>query len=252
MLFERRKLLALTVAFAGASLAPRRTTAASGPARYRAIAFDAFPIFDPRSVARLCEDLFPGRGREFIDLWRARQFEYTWLRVAANRYADFERVTEESLAFATDALKLDLTPEKREQLLKSHFALKAWPEVASALSKLKETGARLAILSNLTPNMLRGCVNTAGLDGMFEAILSTDAARTFKPDARAYQLGVDALNLPREEILFVAFAGWDAVGAKLFGYPTFWVNRLGLPPERFGARPDATGENLNDLLAFLN
>jgi 2-haloacid dehalogenase len=247
----RRKLLGLSVAFAGASLAPKRSAAAGGPARFRAIAFDAFPIFDPRFVATLCEDLFPGRGHELVDLWRTRQFEYTWLRVTVNRYADFERVTEESLAYATDALKLDLTRAKRERLLSAHFVLKAWPEVAPALSKLKETGARLAILSNLTPNMLRGCINTAGLDGMFEAILSTDAARTFKPDPRAYQLGVDAFNLPREEILFVAFAGWDAIGAKLFGYPTFWVNRSGLPPERFGAPPDATGENLNDLLAFL-
>ena len=51
--------------------------------------------------------------------------------------------------------------------------------------------------------------------------LGTDEARTFKPDPRAYQLGVDALKVKREEILFVAFAGWDAAGAKLFGYPTY-------------------------------
>jgi 2-haloacid dehalogenase len=63
--------------------------------------------------------------------------------------------------------------------------------------------------------------------------------------------GIEALNLPREEILFVAFAGWDAAGAKSFGYPTFWVNRLGLPPEELDVLPDATGTNLNDLLAFV-
>ena len=50
--------------------------------------------------------------------------------------------------------------------------------------------------------------------------------------------------MPRERILFVAFAGWDAAGAKLFGYPTFWVNRLGLPPERFGPMPDITSSDL--------
>ena len=56
---------------------------------------------------------------------------------------------------------------------------------------------------------------------MFEQVLSSDRAKTYKPDPRAYQLGVDALQVKREEILFVAFAGWDAAGAKLFGYPTF-------------------------------
>jgi 2-haloacid dehalogenase len=49
----------------------------------------------------------------------------------------------------------------------------------------------------------------------------------------------------------VAFAGWDAVGAKSFGYPTFWVNRLGLPPEELGVQPDAIGANLTDLLTFV-
>jgi len=34
----------------------------------------------------------------------------------------------------------------------------------------------------------------------------------------AYQLGTHALKLAPQEILFVAFAGWDAAGAKLFGY----------------------------------
>jgi 2-haloacid dehalogenase len=32
---------------------------------------------------------------------------------------------------------------------------------------------------------------------------------------------IDAFTLKREEILFAAFAGWDAAGAKWFGYPTF-------------------------------
>ena len=46
----------------------------------------------------------------------------------------------------------------------------------------------------------------------------------------------------REEILFVAFAGWDAAGAKLFGYPTYWVNRPRLPPEELSVLPDGSGE----------
>jgi 2-haloacid dehalogenase len=86
---------------------------------------------------------------------------------------------------------------------------------------------------------------------MFEQVLSTDQAKTYKPDPRAYQLGVDALKLKREEILFVAFAGWDAAGAKLFGYPTFWVNRQKLPMEKMDATPDGMGDTLTQLVQFL-
>jgi 2-haloacid dehalogenase len=65
-------------------------------------------------------------------------------------------------------------------------------------------------------------------------------------------MGVDKLKLRKEEILFVAFAGWDAAGAKWFGYPTFWLNRLGSVEEHLDAKPDATGASLNDLLTFIN
>jgi 2-haloacid dehalogenase len=87
---------------------------------------------------------------------------------------------------------------------------------------------------------------------VFEHVLSTDQVQTYKPAPRAYQLGVDALGLEREQILFAAFAGWDASGAKRFGYPTFWVNRLDAVPEQLGATPpDGIGPTLVDLVAFV-
>jgi 2-haloacid dehalogenase len=46
-----------------------------------------------RSIAALCEALFPEHGSELVNVWRLHQFEYTWLRTVANRYANFARVT---------------------------------------------------------------------------------------------------------------------------------------------------------------
>jgi 2-haloacid dehalogenase len=63
-------------------------------------------------------------------------------------------------------------------------------------------------------------------------------------------MALDAFEVKRAEILFVPFAGWDAGGAKWFGYPTFWVNRLGLPQEELGAAPDGVGRDLTDLTRF--
>ena len=78
----------------------------------KAIAFDGFTTFDPRSVSALAEELFPGRGSELSNLWRTRQFEYTWLRTVCGHYADFWKITEDALVFAT-MLKLKLSLEKR-------------------------------------------------------------------------------------------------------------------------------------------
>jgi 2-haloacid dehalogenase len=90
------------------------------------------------------------------------------------------------------------------------------------------------------------------LEGAFDHVISTDQIKTFKPDPRAYQLGVDMLGVRKEEILFVASAGWDAAGAKWFGYPTFWNNRQRASAEELDATADGTGESLADLVRFLN
>jgi 2-haloacid dehalogenase len=222
------------------------------PAKIKAIAFDAFPIFDPRPVSALAEQLFPGNGAELTNAWRTRQFEYQWLRALSGNFADFRQATEESLIFAAELLKLDLTPEKQKALMDAYLELKAYPDVLSALKTLKSLGIRLAFLSNATPKILESGVKNSGLGGFFEYVISTDAIKTYKPDPRAYQMAIDAFGLKKEEILFVAFAGWDAAGAKSFGYTTFWVNRLNLPGERLGVSPDAVGKNLNDLVDFVN
>lgn len=223
----------------------------AGSAPYRAIAFDAFPIFDPRPVFALAETLFPGKGADLSNAWRTRQFEYQWLRASARQYADFLRTTEDGLVFAARQLQLDLTAEKRSQLMHAYSGLKAWPDVAPALVALTQAGIRLALLSNFTATMLEDGIKRASLDGMFEHVLSTDRLKTYKPDPRAYQMGLDAFKLKREEIVFAAFAGWDAAGAKWFGYPTVWVNRLNAPTEELGVVPDAIGRDLTTLTDFV-
>lgn len=216
----------------------------------KAVAFDAFPIFDPRPIWALVEELFPGKGAELSAAWRTRQFEYTWLRTMSRRYADFRQTTEDALVFATKSLKLELDEEKRRRLMAAYFNLKAWPDVLPALKALKAAGVRLGFLSNFTREMLDANIKGAGLEGYFEAVLSTDQVGVFKPEPRAYEMGTEAFKLKREEIVFAAFAGWDAAGAKAFGYPTFWVNRQGSPTEELGVQADATG-TLGELVEFV-
>jgi 2-haloacid dehalogenase len=245
--------LALTGAAAASSFVTTSWGRTLEPSSWKikAVAFDAFPIFNPAPVFALAEDLFPGKGSALSDEWRTRQFEYAWLRMAAHRYSDFWKVTQDALIFSTNKLKLDLTPDKREALMNAYLKLALWPEVPAALKELRALGLRLAFLSNFTQPMLAANIKNTGLETFLDQVLSTDQANTYKPDPRAYQLGVEALELEREEILFAAFAGWDAAGAKLFGYPTFWVNRLKLPAEELDAAADASGSSLLDMVRFL-
>ncbi len=252
MPYNRREFLKLSSAgLATDLLATAPWVQAATKFTIKAIAFDAFPIFDPRPVFRLAEHLFPGRGIELSNAWRIRQFEYQWLRVLTRQYADFWQTTEEALEFAGELLKLDITPDKRQRLMHAYLALETWPDVKPALQSLKNADIRLAFVSNATAQTLNAGIKNSGLEDVFEHVLSTDTLKTYKPTPLAYQMAVDAFNLQRNEILFVPFAGWDAAGAKSFGYTTFWVNRLDLPAERLGAAPDAMGRDLTDLVDFV-
>jgi 2-haloacid dehalogenase len=247
MTISRRAFVKIASAAAAVMAFDALAIEASADRSIKAIVFDAFPIFDPRPVFAQADSI----AAHLSDQWRVRQFEYTWLRALAGKYADFEHVTRDALVFAAKKVKFELSASQRDKLVNAYFNLKPWPDVAAAMQTLRRGGYRLAFLSNFTAAMLDGCIGASELNDVFEQVISTDDAKTYKPDPRAYQLACDLLKLKREQILFVAFAGWDAAGAKLFGFPTFWVNRLEQPAEELGVSPDATGKSLTDLVRYL-
>lgn len=254
---DRRKFvrLACVVAalLAAISLRPENgaVRAAASGRTIRAVAFDYLALFDAGSIADDLERMLPAQGQQVATLWRTRQFEYCWLRSLTGRYADFSRISAQSLDYAAEALHAPLTRQEKAQLLESYSRLPSWPETPAVLRALKEARLGVIGLANFTPAMMRDNAANAGLTALFDGLVSSDERRTYKPDPRAYQLGVDHLHLAREEILFVASAGWDAAGAKSFGYPTFWVNRSGLPAEALGATADGTGPDLAALIPFV-
>lgn len=252
MPLTRRRFLALAAAGAASGVVTASPQARAAPTpKIKAIALDAFTTFDPRPIAALAEELFPGRGAELSSTWRTRQFEYSWLRTLTGDYVDFWHVTEDALVVAAKLQKVELTAEKQGRLMQAFLGLKAWPDAAPALASLKASGVRMAFLSNFTSAMLDSAVQSSGLQGTFERHLTTDNVSAYKPDPRAYRMAIGAFGLKRGEIAFAAFGGWDAAGAKRFGYPTFWVNRLGLPVEELGVAPDGIGATLPDLEKFV-
>ena len=219
--------------------------------KIRAICFDVFTLFDPRSVVRVAQSVVPEQALALCETWRVRQFEYSWLRVVSGRYVDFRSVTADALSYAARMQGLVLSPSQRATLLGAYCKLELWPDARAALSAWKRAGLRLAPLSNYSPEMLSELLEHAGVSAWFDAQISTHACQTFKPDPRAYALGPSVLQLSREEIAFAAFGGWDAAGAKWFGFPTFWVNRLAQTEETLGPGPDATGPTLRELAQFV-
>jgi 2-haloacid dehalogenase len=215
-------------------------------ARPAALVFDAYgTLFDVHSVTATAESAWPGSGAALSQLWRTKQLEYTWLRSLMGRYEDFAHVTEAALRYACASLKLEYDDAKRARLMQAYLRLATFPEVGDALRRLR--GIRLAILSNGSPAMLEPVVLNAGLHGVITDVLSVDEAKIFKPDPRVYQIAVDRLGVPAKAIGFVSSNCWDAIGAKAFGFRTFWINRAGAPVDETGPRPDHELRSLAEL-----
>lgn len=223
-------------------------------ANLHALVFDAYgTLFNVHSVITSCEEIFPGNGAALSQLWRSKQLEYTWLRSLMGRYADFNQVTGDALKFACASMGLPCTQQTHQTLNLAYRNLQPFDDAIIALTLIKKVHPhlKLAILSNGAPEMLNAVVRHNRLESIFDEILSVDAVGIFKPDPRVYQLAVDRLQVPSSQIGFISSNGWDAVGAKAFGFSVFWVNRLAMPVEELGVASDHTITTLQQLPALL-
>lgn len=227
-----------------------RTPIANVPAPIRAVVFDAYgTLFDVHSVAGLAEQLFPGSGDALSRLWRQKQLEYSWLRAMSGRYKPFQEITRDALRFAAGQLALSMRPEHEAGLMDQYASLPAFPENLSTLRALKAAGLPLGILSNGNREMIEASVRNAGMTGIFEHLLSSQDVESFKTTATIYALAPSAFGCPAREILFVSSNCWDAIGARWYGYTSFWINRTGAPLEQLDTQPDYMGNLLTDVLA---
>lgn len=204
------------------------------------IVFDAYgTLFDISAAARRAGDETPGLAAlwpRLAEEWRRKQLEYTWLRSLSGPYADFRTITAEALDWALAAQNIT-DPALHGRLMSLYDRLDAFPEVPDTLRRLKESGLRLAILSNGTPGMLASATEAAGLTGLLQAVLSVDPIRIYKPHASVYALVESATGARPQEVLFASSNGWDIAGAARFGFATAWVNRMSLPQDRLTHRP---------------
>jgi 2-haloacid dehalogenase len=224
------------------------------PTMIDALVFDAYgTLFDVHSVTTLAESLMPGRGAEFSQLWRTKQLEYTWLTslmlAPKSPRPDFSAVTAQASHYALEKLGIDLAERDRRRLQDAYLTLSPFPDASAALEALAPRPRW--ILSNGTAAMLEPLVRGAGFHTLLDGILSVDGADIFKPSPRVYQLAVDKLRVPAARIGFVSSNCWDAIGAKAFGFTTFWINRAGAPVDRHGPAPDRVIATLADLPALV-
>lgn len=215
--------------------------------------FDAYgTLFDVAAAARMAaaepgRDALAAKWQELSYEWRLKQLQYTWLRAVAGAHTDFWTVTQNGLDYALEATGLDGDDELRERLLALYLELSAYPEVPEMLAALKDLGMTTAILSNGSPDMLAGAVESAGLGPLLDDVLSVEDVGVFKPHKSVYDMVGKRFGCSADQVLFVSSNGWDAAAAAGYGFYTTWVNRAGEPMDRLPWTPQRVLSDLNKI-----
>jgi 2-haloacid dehalogenase len=211
--------------------------------------FDAYgTLFDVHAAIGRHRNAAGPEAENFSQTWRTKQLEYTWTLTLAGHYLDFWTLTERALDYALARFP-SVDRSLRASLLDAYRELDAYPDARGTLAGLKARGARLAILSNGSPGMLASAVDAAGLRALFDAVLSVDTVRAYKPRPDVYALVTNDFGVGPHEVAFVSSNRWDIMGATAFGFRTFWINRSQAPEEYELFPPAQRLTGLEDLLA---
>jgi 2-haloacid dehalogenase len=212
--------------------------------------FDAYgTLFDVHAaMARFRAQAGPDADR-MSEIWRLKQLEYSWTLTLSGHYADFWTLTERALDHALARVP-SVDKALKPKLLEAYFQLDAFPDARTALRALKAAGHKTAILSNGSPNMLKGAVEAAGIGSDLDAVLSVDVLKMFKPRPQVYALVTDHFKCAPGNVTFVSSNRWDVMASVAVGFRGIWVNRSKMPDEYLDFPPKQTLSDLSGLAAL--
>ena len=133
--------------------------------------------------------------------------------VAAGRYVSYEELV------ARAAAHLGLDDGAPERLDRAWSAMRPWPD-AEVLRTLE---VPYAFLTNCSDRLAAVAIHRSDLRPVFA--LSAEEAGWYKPRPEAYRAGIERLGVTPSDVLFVAGAAYDAIGADAAGLSTVLVRR---------------------------
>jgi 2-haloacid dehalogenase len=190
------------------------------------LGFDVYgTLVDPFGMERQLVALFGDRGSTICALWRQKQLEYSFRRGLMRCYEDFDACTRRALLFAVETFDVTLTDAVEQQLLADYLNLPTFPDVLPALEALKSLGFRLLAFSNGVESSLRTLLGKAGVLTYFEAVVSVDDIKAFKPSPDVYAYLVSRGGSPYGDTWLISANPFDVIGAKSAHLGAAWVKR---------------------------
>ena len=229
-------------------------------ARVTTVIFDMFETLvpnDPEQWVEVFQRIIRDQRLNVTDkalwsTWKKHEVAFRELRLNLQDFSKnppFKPYTEAwsesfDLAFRDLHLRGD-TASAVEACLEALRSRVPYPETHEALATLRRR-YRLGLVSNADDNYLDGVI--ARNKFKFEVVLSSEAAKTYKPDPRLFLQAMKLMGVSLAECVYVGDRQFeDVLGARLTGTRCVWINRLDAPLKPDLPLPDATITRLTDL-----
>lgn len=179
--------------------------------------------------------------------WFLYLLQYSLVEMATDQYHNFSEIGDAALQMLGQSLEKDISADERREILAHMAKLQPHKDVEEGLLMLKEAGFRLATLTNSAEKVAAKQLEHAGIASFFEARLSVDSMRMFKPKLHTYRKALKLLSASPEETLFVAAHGWDITGAQRAGLSAAFIGRPGQALYPLAEPPAYQGKTLPDI-----
>lgn len=183
--------------------------------------------------------------------WFTQTLQLAMAAVLTNSYEDFSVQADTALEMTARHYKVSMLGEEKNLILGTLRKLRAFPDVAQNLQRLRDAGLKLALLTNSTLPAAEAQLTFAGLRDHFEQVMSTDEIRCFKPAPEVYQLAADRLGVEPGQVRLVSAHDWDVSGALRAGCAAAFVSRPGQVMNPFGPQPDIRGMDLSEVTEMI-
>lgn len=190
-----------------------------------------------------------GEAHRFVTWWRRTHFENSMIdALSEGPHTPYREIGQRAVSYVMDRCGFSYTQDEVRWLVSEIERLKPFPDVIAALEQLAGT-YKLAILSNGDVDMLEAAKPHIGFP--FDHVISVQAAGYFKPHHATYKKAAEILDLPVENILFVANHAFDCIGAKSCGIPTAFIDRRKRPFGHTPHQPDIIVKDFKELADVL-
>jgi 2-haloacid dehalogenase len=179
--------------------------------------------------------------------WFLQMLQNAFVATITGSYSDFGTLGGAALQMTAERRGVALSDEDRQRILSGMRELPPHPEAQESLALLRDTGFRLAALTNSTQQVAETQLEHAGLAGYFEQTLSADTVKRLKPAPEPYRMAAESLGVEVGEIRLIAAHAWDVAGALRAGCAAAFVARPGMVVDPLVESPDVVGADLREV-----